>query len=189
MDDINLVIAKNICEYRKQLGLTQAQLGEKLNFTDKSVSKWEKGEYLPEISVLYKMCELFGVTLNDLTKEQETVVIPKKEKHNKILITLMSAGLVWFIATIAFVALIIFLPSFTLSYLCFIYALPISAIVLLVFSCVWGNNLLKFCSTSFLSWTILLSICLTFSDVWYLFLIGAPFQILISLWFYFKKQK
>ena len=189
MEDINLIIAKNICEYRKQLGLTQAQLGEKLNFTDKSVSKWEKGEYLPEISVLCKMCELFGITLNDLTREQQNVVIPKKEKHNKILITLMSAGLVWFVATIAFVALIIFVPQFTLSYLCFIYALPISAIVVLVFSCVWGNTFLKFCSTSFLSWTLLLSVCLTFSDMWYLFLIGAPFQILISLWFYFKKQK
>ena len=103
MEELNLVIAKNISEYRKKLGLTQAGLGEKLNFTDKSVSKWEKGEYLPDILVLYKMCELFGITLNDLTKEHKEIIIPKKEKHNKILISIMSAGLVWLVATILFV--------------------------------------------------------------------------------------
>ena len=188
MEDINLVIAKNICEYRKHIGLTQAELGEKLNFTDKSVSKWEKGEYLPDVSVLYKMCEIFGITLNDLTSEQEKVVVPQKDRHNKILITLMSAGLVWFVATIAFVLFTIFMPSFSQRWLFFIYALPVTSIVVLVFSCIWGSNFLKFCFTSSLTWTVLLSICLTFSNVWYLFLIGAPFQILISLWFYFKKK-
>ena len=188
MEELNLVIAKNISEYRKKLGLTQAGLGEKLNFTDKSVSKWEKGEYLPDILVLYKMCELFGITLNDLTKEHKEIIIPKKEKHNKILISIMSAGLVWLVATIIFVMFRLFAPNIQNIWLTFAYAIPISIIVLLVFSCVWGNTLLKFITTSLLTWTTLLSVCLTFKNIWFLLFVGVPLQILISLWFYFKKR-
>ena len=189
MEDINLIIAKNICEYRKHLGLTQAELGEKLNFTDKSVSKWEKGEYLPDVSVLHKLCGIFGITLNDLVCEKEKVEVPKKKKHQHILITSMSAGLVWFVATIVFVLLLIFASNLPNIWLCFIYALPACFIVVLVFSCIWGDNFLKFLFTSFLSWTALLAVCLTFEGIWFLFLIGAPFQILISLWFYFQKKR
>lgn len=188
MENINLIVAKNICEYRKKAKLTQAELGEKLNFTDKSVSKWEKGEYLPEFSVLYKICEIFGITLNDLVNEKQTEYKPQKQNKH-LLISLMSAGLVWLVATTVFVALLLFAPEVGRKWLCFIYAIPVSTLVLLVFSCIWGGTFLKFITSTILCWTILISVCLTIGGVyWYLLFIGIPVQVLIALWFYYIKK-
>ena len=55
-------IAKNLSSLRKSAGLTQAELGEKLTYSDKSISKWERGDGLPDLLVLDKLAELYGVT-------------------------------------------------------------------------------------------------------------------------------
>ena len=52
-------IAKNLTAYRKRCNLTQSQLAEKINYSDKAVSKWERGEGVPDTLVLLKMCEIF----------------------------------------------------------------------------------------------------------------------------------
>ena len=69
MQELKNIIAKNIQECRNACGLTQLELAEKLNYSDKAVSKWERGESLPDISVLKKMSEIFGVSLDYLTEE------------------------------------------------------------------------------------------------------------------------
>ena len=55
MDNLNYIVSKNLSDLRKRNGLTQAELAEKLNYSDKAVSKWEKGESLPGVEVLYKL--------------------------------------------------------------------------------------------------------------------------------------
>ena len=98
-------IAHNITALRKQSNMTQADLAEQLNYSDKSISKWERGDGLPDIYVLVKIADLFGVTLNDLIyldspKQVEEMAQKDTTYPKRVLITALSGGLVWFIATV-----------------------------------------------------------------------------------------
>lgn len=190
MEDLNLIIAKNICEYRKKCNLTQSELASYLNFSDKSVSKWERGESIPDITILMKMCKIFGININDLVIEHKTYKIKNFFKRNRILIPIISAGLVWLISTMIFVSFLIFAPEISKKWLCFIFAIPVSSIVLLVFSCIWAKRWVQLIFESILIWTVLLSICLTTTkNVWFLMLIGIPLQVLSILWHFLKRPK
>jgi transcriptional regulator with XRE-family HTH domain len=61
MKDIKSVTADNICSLRSAQGMTQAELAGILNYSDKAISKWERGESLPDVSVLKQIAEVFGV--------------------------------------------------------------------------------------------------------------------------------
>jgi transcriptional regulator with XRE-family HTH domain len=69
MEDYKRIIANNITELRKAVPLTQAELAEKLNYSDKAVSKWERGESIPDVIVLKQIAELFGVTVDYLLED------------------------------------------------------------------------------------------------------------------------
>ncbi len=197
MKNWNEIISRNIVEYRKLNKLTQSELADKLSFSDKSISKWERGEAIPDVTVLISMCEIFGITLNEIVSEKETVVLkPKRtESARKLLITLISAGLVWLVVTLAFVSLLVFAPEFKYGWLGFVYAIPITAIVCLVFSCVWRKKWYQLACISVLIWSVLVSICLTLgSAFWDFIYIGIPLQVLAILWYlllgtFIKKTK
>ena len=70
MQDLKPVIAKNIADLRVAHGFTQLELAEKLNYSDKAVSKWERGESLPDVTVLKQISDLFGVTLDYLVNKE-----------------------------------------------------------------------------------------------------------------------
>ena len=187
-------IAKNLTAYRKRCNLTQSQLAEKINYSDKAVSKWERGEGVPDTLVLLKMCEIFDVTLNDIisdkVKTQEPFFV-----RNRIIVTILSCGLVMLVATIVFVLLNMALPNNEFSYLTYIFALPPMFIVLVVFAGLWGTKPLQLLSISGLIWTVCLSIyfILTLlnvgSDVWLIFIIGVPVQILFLVFFLIEKRQ
>ena len=115
MEDLKAVIAGNIIQLRKKHGMTQAELAKKLNYTDKAVSKWERHESLPDITVLKAVADCFGVTVDYLiTEVHEEKNEPAAGQaaaqnyvgmKNKGFITGMSIMLVWLIACIAFVAI------------------------------------------------------------------------------------
>ena len=190
MENLNLVIAKNICEYRKKCNLTQSELANLLNFSDKSVSNWERGESIPDINVLMKMCKIFGININDLTSEHKSYKLTSFLKRNRILIPIISAGLVWLVATIIFVSLLLFAPNVSKKWLCFIFAIPLSSIILLIFSWIWGKRWMRLLFESIITWTTLLCICLSVSkNVWYLMLIGIPVQVLAVLWYFMRRKK
>jgi transcriptional regulator with XRE-family HTH domain len=109
MEDLKQVIAQNIIELRKSMQLTQAELAEKLNYTDKAVSKWERAESIPDIIILKQIADLFGVSVDYLLeaehKEEEfkTPYSDKYKNRNRFIITLLATMLVWLIATTVFV--------------------------------------------------------------------------------------
>ena len=120
MDGENLKyqIGANIAAYRKRIGLTQAGLAEKLNYSDKAVSKWERGESVPDVVTLVQLAEQFGVTVNDLlvdpnalpdnpgTLEKAIVHVSEralKRKADKGIILRLCTTLVWFVALLVFV--------------------------------------------------------------------------------------
>ncbi len=66
MDDLKRIIAKNIVELRKSMNWTQDEFSEKLNYSDKAVSKWERAESIPDVIVLKKIVDLFNVKIDYL---------------------------------------------------------------------------------------------------------------------------
>ena len=108
MEDVKSIVAKNITELRILNNMTQMELGEKLNYSDKSISKWERGESLPDITVLVEIADLFGVSLDYLVRaenidEQVREYKRKEERYNRRVITYISEGAVWLIALFAFI--------------------------------------------------------------------------------------
>jgi transcriptional regulator with XRE-family HTH domain len=189
MDEIKASVAKNITLHRKKLNLTQAQLAEKLNYSDKAISKWERAEAVPDVYILHEMAVLFGITVDELigaTPLREHN--PKLQKHNHAVITLLSIGLVWLFATVVFVILDWCGVKGRL-WLSFIYAIPVSAIVSIVFNGIWGKRLINTILVSVLIWTVAVSIYLTFSltKTWLIYIVGIPLQILTILWYFLKK--
>ena len=74
-----LKIGKFIAECRKQKKITQAQLSEKLNITDKAVSKWERGISMPDSSIMLELCDILGISVNELLSGEKIGA----ENHNK----------------------------------------------------------------------------------------------------------
>ena len=69
MEELKTVIAKNISELRRSAMMTQLDLAERLNYSDKAVSKWERAESVPDISVLKAIADIFGVSVDYLLRE------------------------------------------------------------------------------------------------------------------------
>ena len=131
-------IARNIATLRKKKGLTQTELAEKLSYSDKSVSKWERAEGIPDALVLTNMAELFGVTLNELVADELPAENIPTEQHPhrrkvKIIVPIIAAILPLLLGTIAYTVLSILFPLNTRLWLIFVYAAAVSAIILIVF--------------------------------------------------------
>ena len=205
MDDEKLKqqIGANIAVYRKNAGLTQAGLAEKLNYSDKAVSKWERGESIPDVLTLMHLAEQFGITVDDLLSDPNalpgnpgklekamTQVSEKalKRKANKNVILALSSTLVWFVALLAFVVLSSF--DFLKKYSCLLFfvAIPANAIVLLSLRSAWHDFRWNKGLISIIVWGTLLSIFAIIRTIWgysfwKLFLLGIPGQLAIFLWF------
>lgn len=180
--------ANNLGYYRKQLGLTQTELAEKLNYSDKSVSKWERGDGLPDLMVTAQIAEIFGLTVNDMIAEK-----PRRRlmtTRNKVIITLLSIGIAWLVATVLFFLCEIIFPDINWWWRFFIYAIPESAIVGIVFSCIWWKKIHLFAAISTLIWSVSLCVMLTVNvhKISLIFIVAAVFQIMTILWFLIKKQ-
>ena len=193
MDELKNIIAENIQLLRRDAGMTQASLAEKLNYTDKAVSKWERGESVPDVAVLRDIAELFGVTVDYLLHrehERKAEIIPlhskKRRVSNHASITCMSIILVWLLATFAFVLIDIIKPGITTHWLAFVYAVPMSMIVWLIFNSIWFCRRRNFLIISLLMWTVLASVYLTLlpfnANLWQIFGLGIPGQAIIFLW-------
>ena len=186
--EIRQNIAVNISAMRNAAGLTQAQFAEKLNYTDKAISKWERGESVPDIAVLWQIADMFGVTVDWLicnhnaaesTPDAEAVRAGKK---NRLLISLLSSVGVWFVATIVFIVLqsigaeLVWMP--------FMWAIPATCIDLLVFNAIWGRYKLNFLFISLIIWTLIGATYITIANwsLWYIFAFGIPLQIATIFW-------
>lgn len=188
MEEIKQIIAKNISELRVDRKMTQLELAEKLNYSDKAVSKWERGESVPDIITLKTIADMFGVTVDYLLcvhSHDEKPPVTKHTKTNHLLITLISVVAVWLLGTCAYSFGWIFESSLWMA---FVVCVPISAIVLLVFNSIWGRRIWNLYIISILMWSIFLSVFLgvtvyTDHNIWIIFIIGIPAQIVISLCF------
>ena len=194
-------IGTNISNLRKRQGLTQAGLGEKLNYSDKAVSKWERGESVPDILTLVAIAEILGVTVDDLLQDPNELpentgsvqqvmdhVVQKtlKRKADKRIIQYLSSLVVWFVAL--FVYVVLSSAGVINSWLAFFLAVPADAIVVLSLRSAWRDFRSNRFLISVLMWGSLLSIymfllVLMHANVWRIFMLGIPGQLAILLWF------
>lgn len=190
--NIKFVIGNNIAKLRQASGMTQLQLAEQLNYSDKTISKWERGEGVPDIAVLIELTDIFGITLDYLTREHDTIelvpigTLKKAHWQARTVITFMSLILVWLVATLIFVVVHISSKAVTYEWLAYIYAVPITMIVWLVLNSIWFNKKRNYLIITFLMWSCLLSLVITFltldHNVAIVLLLGIPGQAIIFLW-------
>lgn len=190
MNDIKAQLAKNIAELRQSRGMTQLELAEKLTYSDKAISKWERGESAPDIVTLAALAELFGVSLDELVfgerpAPSDTAAPPRKRSPNRAIVTGMSLLLVWFIALFVFILLDGIGPGGP-YWLTFVYAVPVSSIVWLIFNSIWFKSSYNFGIVSLLVWSLLASVHISLAafgiSLWTLYLLGIPAQAVILLW-------
>lgn len=194
-------IGSNIAMLRRQQGLTQAELAEKLNYSDKAISKWERGESIPDVLTLMALAEQFDTDVNTLLSdpnalpdnptnlEKAMVHVSEKalkRKANKNIILALSTTLVWFVALLFFVVISSF--GIPYSWVGFYYAVPITAIVLLSLRSAWHDFRWNKALITAIVWGSLVSIHVSLlvfigHNVWKIFLLGVPGQIAIFLWF------
>ena len=206
-EKLKAILGSNIATYRKQQSLTQAGLAEKLNYSDKAVSKWERGESMPDVLTLVQIADLFGITVNDLLtdpnclpeeigavvgKMEKAVEKTLKRKADKPSILGLSSLLVWSVALLLYV--IISSLGIPRSWLAFVYAIPANAIVLLSLLSAWRDFRWNKSLVSVIVWGCLLSIYMSLliflgKSIPKLFLLGIPGQLAVLLWFrLFRKQ-
>ena len=190
LSELKLISASNIIKLRTRAGLTQAELGEKLNYSDKTISKWERGEAIPDAYVLTQMAELFGVTVDYLlsshdaweSPEQQEEEEPRQaERHYSInMIIAISVLGVWTMALTIFVMLWLF---DIILWQTFVVALPVSILTFMVLICVFRRRkYLQFVIAAFvLSMFILLYFTLPMQKPWQLFLIAVPAEVIVFL--------
>lgn len=186
MKNLNQVIANNIRELRKANKLTQYELAEKLNYSNKAISRWESGEVIPDVSTLNKLCEIFNIPLSKMFEENINIKKVKKyykvQMGNKLAISLLAILVIWLIATVLFVGFNI--TNNSTYWQLFLWAVPCSCIVGIIFNSIWGKAMFNFILFSILNWSTILSVYLTIQqyDLWVMFIIGVPVQIGILLW-------
>ena len=196
-NELKVVIAKNIAALRSANGMTQIDLAEKLNYSDKAVSKWERAESIPDIFVLKQIADLFSVSVDYLLQEDHTNVPSStvKEvirKHNRGFITAISIILVWLLATFIFM-IVDALGIENSMWVIFVYAVPSTFVVWLVFNSIWFNRRRNFMIISLLMWSVLAAAYLTLLpfevNMWLLFIVGIPAQVIIILWSRLKRNR
>ena len=192
MEDIKPIIAKNITALRQSAKLTQIELAERLNYSDKAVSKWERAESIPDITVLKTIADMFHVPLDYLVREHDELPVqepqletaPRKGRNRKV-ITALSIMLVWFVASTVFVILDVALRN-NFRFLCFAYAVPVSMIVWLVMNSIWFTRRRNYLIISLLMWTtigcVLLTLAMARIYIWQLAILGLLGQIIICTW-------
>ena len=193
MENLKTIVANNLVLLRKKFGYKQSEVAEKLNYSDKTISKWENAEMLPSVENLVELCKLYNVTLDEITKEIEDEVNIKTQKDkyraSKLSIALLAISSIWIIATIFFVYAQII--SNNVYWTVFVWAIPVSMILAIIFNSLWGNIKMNYVYISILLWSSIASIYLQFLtyNLIPLFFIGGPVQIAIVLWANIKKKK
>ena len=190
------LLAKNLAYYRKASGLTQLELAEKFNYSDKSVSKWERGEGFPDVFVLKSLADFYGITIDDFYLEEKKKISSQNHSLTKqVYIKLLSVGIGWLVVLMTFIGLTFLPPEAKYqNWLTFVYGALITGIVLLVWDYIYHHRLLRVVDTSIIIWTGIASVYLTLLVILninqpLLFVIGVPLEILEILWFLFRRNK
>ena len=209
-ENLRAIIAANIAELRKSRSMTQQDLAARLNYTDKAISKWERGESVPDIIVLKQIADMFGVTVDYLlceTHDEPVQIVDDEEQKKEAtetakrqqslrtrgFVTGMSVLLVWMTATVLFIIFDTAEIDARSHWIVFACAVPASFIVWLILNSVWFNRRRNYLIISLLMWSVLILAFISiyiFSRrfLWLLFLLGIPGQAIVVMWSRLKQH-
>ena len=196
MEDLKQIVATNITALRTNLDLTQAELGEKLNYSDKSISKWERGEAIPDVRVLKEMAQIFDVTVDYLINDHQGEVPPSpdpveqlKRNYSTDMITLLAIAGIFGIALSVFVLLWIIMGK--TYWMTFVVAIPPSIMTWLILNSIWRRGKHNFCIIALFLASLIGMIYLIFRahNLWQLFLLLAPAELIVFLSFQIKIRR
>lgn len=189
IEEIKTNFSQNLIKLRKAKNLTQLQLAEKLNYSDKAISKWEVGSVLPDVETIQHIAEFFGITVNDLIYAKKKNILKEFYKTH-LCTTLLVTISIWFVATIIFFVLDS-ATSLQRTWLTFIFTIPINAIVLIVLSGIWFKKIFVYLSATAFLWSTILAIFLAINNpqLWFIFIVGVVGQGVISVAMLLRKKK
>ena len=203
-EELKSRVGANIARLRKERGLTQAELAERINYSDKAVSKWERAESLPDVLTLISLAEHLGTDLNTLTglpaapapdavpepvpeiPAEPEKPVKKRYTADKGVIQQLSSVLVWVVALFLYMVLDAF--GVKHLWLLFVFAVPANAIVLLSLRSAWKLYGINRLLISVILWGSLLTVYLLLLvigkvNVWRILPMGLLGQAAIILWF------
>ena len=194
MKNINEIIGNNIKELRKVNKMTQFDLAEKLNYSNKTISRWESGDIIPDVQTLNKLSELFEVPLSKMFEPDISIKYKLGRRYriqigNKLATSLLFVIGVWLLALMVFIH---YIQNYgTVVWQIFVWAVPLSSIVGLIFNTLWGKKSYNYLLLTLLNWSLITSLYLSLYNYtfWMLFLVGIPIQIGIILCYNIFKNK
>ena len=195
MEEARLALASNLIKLRTHAGMTQAELGEKLNYSDKTISKWERADALPDVLVLKQISRLFHVSMDDLLSAHDQwkkAPAPDaksfRHKYSISAITMVAIAGIWTLAVLVFVILWIL---GRVEWRIFAYAVPVSLVTYLILHSIWreGRHNVYIVGALVLSVIGTVYIALLQYHLWQLFLVVIPAEVVVFLSFRIKKKK
>ena len=194
-EELKNLVGGNIARLRRAAGLTQAELAEKLNYSDKAISKWERGESMPDVLTLMQLARELGTDMNDIVgfgPEEKSPEQPQPEKRgrgklcDRGVIQKLCSILVWFVALFLYVVLDAFGAKD--PWMIYVAAVPANAIVLLSLRSAWKIYNWNKVLISVIMWGTLIFAVLSFwilwqVNMWRILLLGILGQAAIVLWF------
>ena len=194
MDDVRGALAANLAELRKEENLTQAEFAAQFNYSDKAVSKWERGDSLPDVVMLKTIADLYGMRVDDLLTDggvaaarAEAAESSGEKQHDaylmpKVLIAAMWVTMVWVVAVVVFLY-----SQFSIGkmyWMAFVWAVPVSFAVAFLFSRHWeGESTLQCVFASLFVWSTITAFYFQYLEynIWAVFFVGVPVQIALIL--------
>lgn len=194
MEQLKDVFAGNLIRLRTAAGMTQLQLAELLNYSDKTISKWERADGMPDLIVAKAIADHFGVTVDYLlTSHDGWDKKPVKITYSKRTITGVCLTGIWTLAVMLF--LILFWTLDTTAWIVFLSAVPISLITLLVLNGVWGKSRYHLIVVSLLVFSLFALLyyvlaCYTHTaSPWTLVFLWIPAELVVWLSFRIRRKR
>ena len=193
MEDLKSIVASNLIRLRTEAGMTQAELGAKLNYSDKTISKWERADGLPDAAALKAMGQIFSVPVDYIINSHDQWIRPvtpeEEERACRINRCAVIAVSVLSIITCAVMVFVILWLCDIVEWRVFVFALPLCLIVLLVLNSVWNRGKFNVVIVFFLVLSIFVTMYLVLLPVnpWQLFLIAVPAELIVIAAFRIRK--
>lgn len=196
MEKLNKIVANNLINLRKMNGLTQNDFASKLNYSNKTISKWELGYAIPNVETLKDIADYYGVSVDYFLVDHEikngqTEVIKTFQYRLAMMLLIdvffLAGSAVAYVIGVSFTSAQIW-PSFiyAAAFSCFFNAIVVDKW--------WHNRLVTEIFASLTVWGLLFAIYFTLLtsnityNFWYLFFLGLPIQAAIILIFIMRKQ-
>ena len=189
MDELKAIVASNIIRLRTGAGMTQAELGQKLNYSDKTVSKWERAESLPDAYVLMQLSLIFGITVDELLSSQTAWKTRKEIKKEQRVVTYDTRAIILVcqagIWTLALLVFVLFWLLDQVLWQIFPCAVPISLVTYLVLHSIWGRGRYNvyIVMALVLSLFVVVYLLLLRHNPWQIFLLALPAEVIVWLSF------